>query len=95
MSRPHREHSPHPLTLFLIVTCQLMVTLDSTVVNVALLPIRHALLFSPAGLDWVIDAYSLAFGGFLLLGSRVGDALGRRATLCAGIALAFTIDRGV
>ena len=87
MSRPNRERSPHPLALSLIVTCQLMVTLDATVVNVALLPIRHALGFSPAGLDWVIDAYSLAFGGFLLLGGRVGDALGRRSTLWAGIAL--------
>jgi MFS family permease len=87
MSRPLRGRSPHPLALFIIVTCQLMVTLDSTVVNVALLPIRDALGFSSAGLDWVIDAYSLAFGGFLLLGGRVGDALGRRATLCAGIAL--------
>jgi MFS family permease len=87
MSRLNRERSPHALALFIIVTCQLMVTLDSTVVNVALLPIRHALGFSPAGLDWVIDAYSLAFGGFLLLGGRVGDAFGRRETLCAGIVL--------
>jgi MFS family permease len=90
MSRPNRERPPHALALFIIVTCQLMVTLDSTVVNVALLPIRHALGFSPAGLDWVIDAYSLTFGGFLLLGSRVGDVLGRRPSLCVGIAL-FTV----
>jgi MFS family permease len=87
MPRPNRERSPHRLALFIIVTCQLMVTLDSTVVNVALLPIRHALGFSPAGLDWVIDAYSLAFGGLLLLGGRVGDAFGRRETLWVGIAL--------
>jgi MFS family permease len=87
MSRPNQERSQHPLALFIIVTCQLMVTLDSTVVNVALLPIRDALGFSTASLDWVIDAYSLAFGGFLLLGGRVGDAFGRRGTLCAGIAL--------
>ena len=87
MFRPNRERSPHALALFIIVTCQLMVTLDSTVVNVALLTIRHAIGFSPGVLDWVIDAYSLAFGGFLLLGGRLGDAFGRRATLCAGIAL--------
>jgi MFS family permease len=87
MSPPNHGRSPHPLALFIIVTCQLMVSLDSTVVNVALLPIRAALGFSTASLDWVIDAYSLAFGGFLLLGGRVGDAFGRRATLCAGIAL--------
>ncbi len=86
-SRPNRERSPHPVALFVIVTGQLMVTLDATVVNVALLPIRRTLGFSPAGLDWVIDAYSLAFGGFFLLGGRVGDAFGRRGTLCAGIGL--------
>jgi len=87
MSRPDPKRPPQAIALFILVTCQLMVTLDSTVVNVALLPIRHALRFSPAGLDWVIDAYSLAFGGCLLLGGRVGDALGRRQALCAGIAL--------
>src|SRR5271163_3109031 len=87
MSPSNRHRSPHAVALVIIVACQLMVTLDATVVNVALLPIRQALGFAPADLDWVIDAYSLAFGGFLLLGARVGDALGRRQALCAGIAL--------
>src|SRR5271156_4008346 len=90
MSRSNRQRSPHALALVLIVACQVMVTLDATVVNVALLPIRHALGFTPANLDWVIDAYSLAFGGFLLLGGRVGDVVGRRAALCGGIA-GFTL----
>src|ERR1700722_3343016 len=87
MFRLNRERSPHPLALFIIVTCPLMAPRRSTVATVAPVPIRHALGFSPAGLDWVIDAYSLAFGGFLLLGGRVGDALGRRGTLRGGIAL--------
>jgi MFS family permease len=87
MSPSNRHRSTHAVALAVIVACQLMVTLDATVVNVALLPIRQALGFAPADLDWVIDAYSLAFGGFLLLGARVGDALGRRQALCVGIAL--------
>ena len=68
-----------------IVTCQLMFVLDATVVNIALVPIQHSLHFSPAGLSWVIDAYSLAFGGLLLLGGRAGDVFGRRRMLMIGL----------
>ena len=84
---PRRASS---IALAVIVTCQLMVVLDATVVNIALVPIQHSLHFSPAGLSWVIDAYSLAFGGLLLLGGRAGDVFGRRRMLTVGLAI-FTL----
>lgn len=77
--------------LALIVTCQLMIVLDATVVNVALPPIQEDLGFSATGLSWVVNAYTLAFGGLLLLGGRLGDAFGRRRVFGAGVAL-FTIS---
>ena len=67
-----------------------MVVLDMSIVNVALPHMQQALDFSPTGLSWVVNAYSLAFGGLLLLGARSGDLLGRRPTFLAGIAL-FTL----
>ena len=67
-----------------------MVILDATVVNIALPGIAGGLRFSPTGLSWVLDAYSLTFGGLLLLGGRAGDILGRRRTFIAGIAV-FTL----
>ena len=73
------------IALAVIVTCQFMFVLDATVVNIALVPIQHSLHFSPAGLSWVIDAYSLAFGGLLLLGGRAGDVFGRRRMLMIGL----------
>ncbi|MCU4183546.1 MFS transporter [Acidiferrimicrobium sp. IK] len=79
---------PHPtIALFVILACQLMVVLDATVVNIALPSIQHALHFTPAGLSWVINAYTLTFGGLLLLGGRAGDVFGRRRMLMAGLAL--------
>lgn len=81
---PGRRES---IALFAIVTCQLMLVLDATVVNIALAPIQRALHFGAADLSWVIDAYSLAFGGLLLLGGRAGDVFGRRRMLMAGLAL--------
>ncbi|WP_372347011.1 MFS transporter [Streptomyces sp. KL116D] len=71
--------------LTLVVTAYLMVGIDATVVNVALPDIRRTLDFSPTGLSWVLNAYTLAFGGLLLLGGRVGDIVGRRRTLTAGV----------
>ncbi|MFI7343566.1 MFS transporter [Streptomyces sp. NPDC050085] len=71
--------------LLLIVTAYLMVGVDATVVNVALPDIQRALDFSPTGLSWVLNAYTLAFGGLLLLGGRAGDLLGRRSTLTCGV----------
>jgi EmrB/QacA subfamily drug resistance transporter len=70
-----------------IAAAQLMVVLDGTIVNVALPHIQGALHFSGTNLEWVVNAYSLAFGGLLLLGGRSGDLLGRRRILVAGVAL--------
>jgi EmrB/QacA subfamily drug resistance transporter len=78
------------LALAVIATAQLMVVLDATIVNVALPHIQDALHFSGANLEWVVNAYALAFGGLLLLGGRSGDLLGRRRIFIAGILL-FTL----
>ena len=75
------------LALVVIATAQLMVVLDATIVNVALPHIQHALGFSGSGLEWVVNAYALTFGGLLLLGGRAGDVLGRRRVFIAGIIL--------
>jgi EmrB/QacA subfamily drug resistance transporter len=75
------------LALVVIAAAQLMVVLDATIVNVALPHIRAALGFSDSGLEWVVNAYALTFGGFLLLGGRAGDILGRRRVFIAGIIL--------
>lgn len=78
------------VALSVIVACQLMFVLDATVVNIALVPIRNSLHFSAANLAWVVDAYSLTFGGLLLLGGRAGDVYGRRRLLMIGLTL-FTV----
>jgi len=75
------------LALAVIATAQLMVVLDATIVNVALPHIQTALHFSGTNLEWVINAYALAFGGLLLLGGRSGDLLGRRRIFIFGILL--------
>ncbi len=75
------------LALVVIAAAQLMVVLDATIVNVALPHIQSALGFSGSGLEWVVNAYALTFGGFLLLGGRAGDILGRRRVFIAGIVL--------
>jgi hypothetical protein len=78
----------HPsVVLAVILTAQLMVVLDATIVNVALPHIQRSLHFSNSSLSWVLNAYVLTFGGLLLLGARSGDLLGRRRTFMAGIAL--------
>jgi hypothetical protein len=77
--------------LFVILTAQLMVVLDTTIVNVALPHIQRGLGFSASGLSWVLNAYILTFGGMLLLGARSGDLLGRRRVFLTGIAL-FTVS---
>src|SRR6266849_1238812 len=73
--------------LTMIVVAQFMVVLDISIVNVALPTIKLDLGFSEAGLQWVISAYAIVFGGFLLLGGRLADLLGRRRIFIAGIAL--------
>jgi len=75
------------LALAVIATAQLMVVLDATIVNVALPHIQTALGFSGSGLEWVVNAYALTFGGLLLLGGRAGDILGRRRVFITGIIL--------
>jgi EmrB/QacA subfamily drug resistance transporter len=75
------------LALAVIATAQLMVVLDATIVNVALPHIQNALHFSGSNLEWVVNAYALAFGGLLLLGGRSGDLLGRRRIFIFGILL--------
>ena len=79
------------LALGVIVTAQFMVVLDISIVNVALPSIKTDLHFSQESLQWVITAYSIFFGGFLLLGGRLADLLGRRRLLMAGLAL-FTVS---
>lgn len=76
--------------LAVILVAQLMVMLDMSIVNVALPQIQTALDFSPSALSWVLNAYSLAFGGLLLLAARVGDLVGRRRAFLGGMTL-FTI----
>ena len=78
----------HPaIALAVIVTCQLMLILDASIVNIALPDMQRALNFTPTSLSWVVNAYALAFGGLLLLGGRAGDIFGRRRTFIIGIAV--------
>ena len=78
------------LVLAIIATAQLMVVLDLTIVVVALPHIQAALGFSGSSLEWVVNAYAVAFGGLLLLGGRAGDLQGRRRILIAGL-LVFSL----
>jgi EmrB/QacA subfamily drug resistance transporter len=73
--------------LILVCLAQLMVIIDVSIVNVALPSIKTALHFSEADLQWVVNAYALVFAGFLLLGGRAADLLGRRAVLIGGLTL--------
>jgi EmrB/QacA subfamily drug resistance transporter len=75
------------LALAVIGTAQLMVVLDASIVNVALPSIQRALHFSGANLEWVVNAYTLAFGGLLLLGGRIGDLFGKRRMFVIGVGL--------
>jgi EmrB/QacA subfamily drug resistance transporter len=88
-SRPEPRSRPK-LALAIILTCQLMLMVDATVMNVALPRIQTGLHFAPTSLAWVLDAYTLTFGGLLLLGGRLGDLFGRRRLFTAGI-LIFTL----
>ncbi|MCM8550437.1 MFS transporter [Streptomyces sp. STCH 565 A] len=81
-----REGRPG-IALAVIAACQLMVVLDTTIVNIALPHIQNALSFSTTDLTWVVSAYTLTFGGLLLLGGRAGDILGRRRVFVTGILL--------
>ena len=89
--RPN-DHGYRRRWLALLVLClgDLMIVLDMTIVNVALPSIREDLGFSETSLAWVVNAYLLTFGGFLLLGGRLGDLFGHRRLFLVGIAL-FTL----
>src|SRR5215208_3271439 len=76
--------------LYVLCAGVLMIVLDTTIVNVALPSIREDLAFSQTSLVWVVNAYMLTFGGFLLLGGRLGDLYGNRRLFLLGIAL-FTL----
>jgi EmrB/QacA subfamily drug resistance transporter len=86
-SRP--KHNPW-LSVAIVCLAQLMVVLDATVVNVALPSIQRGLGISQANLQWVVNAYTLTFGGFLLLGGRLSDLFGRRRLFFVGVSL-FTV----
>ncbi len=88
LARPRAlaRRSPNAL-LVLVCLAQLMVILDVSIVNVALPSIKGGLRFSTTGLQWVVNAYTLTFAGFLLLGGRAADLLGRRSVFLAGTAL--------
>jgi EmrB/QacA subfamily drug resistance transporter len=84
---PAKAHVHPNLALTVIAAAQLMVVLDATIVNIALPSIHRALHFSPTGLSWVLNAYTLVFGGLLLLGGRTGDLFGRRRMFIIGVSL--------
>jgi EmrB/QacA subfamily drug resistance transporter len=83
-ARPAPRVAPSTV-LVLVAAAQFMVVLDATVVNVALPTIQRSVGFSEQSLSWVLNAYTLMFGGFLLLGGRLADALGRRRLFMTGI----------
>jgi len=82
----HRQFHTVP-SLALLAVAQLIIAIDINIVYVALPEIQRAMAFTPHGLQWVISAYAVAFGGFLLLGGRCADLLGRRRIFIAGLTL--------
>jgi len=80
-----REASRPWLVLVIVCLAQFMVVLDATIVNVALPTLQRSLDFSPSSLQWIINAYTLCFGGFLLLGGRAADLFGRKRLFLAGV----------
>ena len=86
-----QKHHTNPwVVLVLICLAQFMVVLDATIVNVALPSIQKDLGLSEANLQWIVNAYTLVFGGFLLLGGRLGDLLGRKRLFLVGLVV-FTV----
>jgi EmrB/QacA subfamily drug resistance transporter len=83
-----RSHATNPwVVLVLICLAQFMVVLDATIVNVALPSIQKDLHLSEGSLQWLVNAYTLVFGGFLLLGGRLGDLLGRKRLFLVGLVI--------
>src|SRR5690242_15080605 len=82
----HRTHRSHQwLVLAVVGIAQLMVVLDTTIINIALPSAQRSLHFGTESRQWIITAYSLAFGSLLLLGGRLSDIVGRRRTLLIGL----------
>ncbi|MFB7259077.1 MFS transporter [Streptomyces nojiriensis] len=90
LAAPRRGAVRAGVALGLLASCNAMVLLDESMMQIALPGMGQDLGLTPVGLGWVINAYLLAFGGLLLLGGRVGDLLGRRKVFLAGVAL-FTV----
>jgi EmrB/QacA subfamily drug resistance transporter len=90
MAKQQKSEPSHWLILGLVTLAQFMVVLDVSIVNVALPSIQRAFHMSPVDLQWIITAYTLTFGGFLLLGGRAADLFGRRKVFLAGV-IAFTL----
>ena len=84
MAQPDQPDRRRWIGLAVIVTAQFMVVLDVAIVNVALPTIKTDLHFSQESLQWVVTAYSILFGGMLLLGGRMADLLGRRRLFMVG-----------
>ena len=84
------EHRSRWLALYVLCLGDLMIVLDSSIVNVALPSIQSDLGFSQSALAWVVNAYLLTFGGFLLLSGRLGDLLGNKRVFQGGV-VAFTV----
>ena len=87
MTDPQEYIERRWVALILLCFAQFIVVLDASIVNVALPSIGEALNFSQANLAWVVNAYVLTFGGFLLLGGRLADLLGRRRVFISGLLL--------
>ncbi len=85
ISESQANHNRRWWILAVLGVAQLMVILDNTIVNIALPTAQHSLGFSNADRQWVVTAYSLAFGSLLLLGGRIGDIFGRKRTLMVGL----------
>jgi EmrB/QacA subfamily drug resistance transporter len=90
MTTPPTDRRKRWWALYVLCLGVLMIVLDTTIVNVALPSIRTDLKFTETALVWVVNAYMLTFGGFLLLGGRLGDLFGQRRVFLAGLAL-FTV----
>jgi EmrB/QacA subfamily drug resistance transporter len=90
MTSPARPAPRRTAVLAIVLISYLMIVLDISIVITALPQLRHSLGFSATSLSWVQNAYTLAFGGLLLLGARAGDILGRRRTFVAGLGV-FTV----
>src|SRR5919108_4890750 len=87
MTDPQEYREKRWIALALLCMAQFVVVLDASIVNVALPTIGESLSFSQDNLSWVINAYVLTFGGFLLLGGRLADVLGRRRVFIGGLLL--------